>query len=145
MSITRNDPNTIWLGGERTEVGDLATAEVLTPGHLIDRDDVGGVIRWKKHAVAGGAGTIVALNQSMLNKGVDDTYAIGDLVQAAVLHKGATAWMFIASGQNIAAGDGLESAGNGTLRILASGVAIFTALETKANVTVQTRIRVEAR
>ena len=43
--------------------------------------------------------------------------------------------MLIASGQNIAAGAKLESAGDGTLRVLAAGVALFQALEAVNNTT----------
>lgn len=145
MSITRHDPNTIFLGGERTQIGDIAASEAITPGHLIDRFNNGGITRWRKHATGGGHVTpAVATNQSMLNKGVDDDYAAGDLVEASVLHNGATAWMFIASGQNITYGQKLESAGDGTLRALASGEALFTSLENSGAVTALTRIRVEA-
>lgn len=146
MSITRYDPNTIFLGGTRTQVNDLAAGAAITPGHLIERYVPSGSInRWRKHATAGGAtAAAVATNQSMINKGVDDDYAAGDLVEASILGKGATAWMLIASGQNIAFGQKLESAGDGTLRALASGTALFTAIESKPTVTVLTRIRVEA-
>ena len=142
MSVTRNDPATIFLGGEHTQVGDLAAAAVITPGHLVERDDVGSVIRWKVATADIAGPPAVALNQSMLNKGVDDTYAVGDLVEASIGHKDAAYWMLIASGQNIAAGDLLGSAGDGTLKASAT-VSRFTALENKASVTVLTRIRVE--
>jgi len=143
MSITRENPNTIFLGGEYTEIGDLAASETITPGHLVERFNSGGVIRWRK-ATADIAGPMtVALNQSMLNKGVDDDYAANDLMQVASLQKGATAWMFIASGQNVAAGVILGSAGGGTLKTGAT-VARCTAIENKPTVTVLTRIRVEA-
>lgn len=141
--ITRTNPNTVFLGGTRTQVNDLAAAAVLTPGHLVERDDVGGVIRWKKATTDIAGPAAVVTEQSMLNLGVDDTYAEGDLVEVSILHKGASAWMFIASGQNVAAGDLLGSAGDGTLKTGAT-VARFSALETKASVTVLTRIRVEA-
>jgi len=143
MSITRYDPNTIFLGGERTQIGDIAAAEVITPGMLVERRNTAGVIRFFKATAAVQTGGLVATNQSMLNKGVDDNYAIGDLMEVSALRTGATAWMLIASGQNIAAGNRLESAGDGTLRIFASGVAQFAALENKPNVIVLTRIRVE--
>ena len=79
----------------------------------------------------------------MANLGVDDTYATADLLEVGIGHKGAAYWMLIASGQNIAAGDLLGSAGDGTLKTGAT-VARFTALENKASVLVLTRIRVEA-
>jgi hypothetical protein len=53
--------------------------------------------------------------------------------------------MLIASGQTIAAGDLMESAGNGTLRVLAAGVPLFRAEEVKtAAFTGFTRIAVMA-
>lgn len=143
MSITRNNPNTIFLGGDRTQIGDLAAAVAITPGHLVERDNVAGVIRWKLASTDIAGEPAVATDQSMLNKGVDDVYAIGDLMEVSVLHKGASAWMLIASGQNIDAGDLLGSAGGGTLKSGAT-VARFIALENKPTVTVTTRIRVEA-
>lgn len=145
MSITRYNPNTIWLGGTQPVfVNDLAASEAITPGHLIDSFNSAGVHRWRKHGTASIAvAKTVAMEQSMLNKGVDDAYAAGDLVEAAVLSPGATAWMFIASGQTIVHGNKLESAGDGTLKIFGSGVVLFKALENKT-ATALTRIRVEA-
>lgn len=145
MSITRLNPNTVFLGGARVQVNDLAASESITPGQLIERFNNAGVIRVRKHATAGGGGPrLVACDHPMANKGVDDVYAANDLVEASALSGGGTAWMFIASGQNIVAGQKLESAGDGTLRAFAAGVVLFTALENQANVTVLTRIRVEA-
>lgn len=143
MSITRNDPGTVFLGGDRTQIGDLAASEAITPGHLVERFNNGGIIRWRKATTDIAGPPAVATEQSMLNKGVDDAYAADDLMEVSILHKGGTAWMFIASGQNVAAGDLLGSAGDGTLKTGAT-VARFSALENKPNVTVLTRIRVEA-
>jgi hypothetical protein len=144
MSITRYPPNTVWLGGNRTEVNDLAAAEAITPGMLVERFNSSGVIRFQAHSTSGGDGArAVATEQSMLNKGVDDNYAADDLIEVSIGARGATFWMMIPSGQNIAAGDLLESNGDGYLKKNASGVALFSALENKPNVTVVTRIRVE--
>ncbi len=142
MSITRQNPNKIHLGGEVTEVNDLSASEAITPGMLVERFNNAGVHRFRKHATAGGdTGRQIALDQSMLNKGVDDAYAAGDLVQVAVGMPGATFWGLIGS-DTIVAGDKLESAGNGLLRKIASGTALFIALENKT-VTAQSRIRIE--
>lgn len=144
MSITRYNPNTIYLGGDRTQIGDLEASEIITPGHLVDRFNAAGVIRWRKHATASIAvAPAFATEQSMLNKGVDDTYAAGDLMEVSIGSKGAAFWAFIASGQNIVAGNKLESAGDGTLKIFAAGVVLASALENKPTVTSLTRIRVE--
>lgn len=143
MSITRLDPNTVFLGGDRTQVGDLAASEAITPGHLVEIFNSAGVIRWRKATTDIAGPPAVATEQAMINKGVDDAYALNDLMEVSILHKGGTAWMFIASGQNVSAGNLLGSAGGGTLKTGAT-VARFTALENKPTVTVLTRIRVEA-
>ena len=78
----------------------------------------------------------------MLNKGVDDAYAANDLVEVSAGRGGSTFWMRLNSGETIVAGDKLESAGDGTLRILASGTALFSALESKTTLA-ETMIRVE--
>lgn len=143
MAITRSNPNTIFLGGERIQIGDLAVSEAVTPGHLVERFNSSGTIRWRKATADIAGPAAVATEQAMINKGVDDAYAANDLAEVSVLQKGGSAWMFIASGQNVAAGDLLGSAGGGTLKTGAT-VARFTALENKATVTVLTRIRVEA-
>lgn len=145
MSITRKAPNTVFLGGERTQINDMAAKAAITPGHLIERVNTAGVWRWQKHSTAAGnTSPIVATEHAMNGKGFDDDYAVGDLVEASALRPGSTAWMLIASGQSISYGDRLESAGNGTLRILAAGTPLFTALETSGAVTALTRLRVEA-
>lgn len=129
---TKFPPNTIHTGGPKIEVNDVAAGGAITPGMLIERYNSTGTPLFRAHSVAGGAGSTYALNQSMLNKGVDDPYAIGDLVEAAVLQKGSTAWALIASGANIANGDPLSSNANGTLKA-ASGTTIAIALESKNN------------
>jgi hypothetical protein len=144
MSITRYPPNTIWLGGEHaTVVNDLVAKEVITPGMLIERVNDAGTPKFQKHGTAAVAGATYALDQSMLNKGVDDTYAVGDLVEALVCPAGTTVWALIASGQNIAAGVKLESAGNGTLRTLAAGIAIALAIEAANNAAGPSNMRIK--
>ena len=145
MTITRYAPNTVFLGGDRTQVNDVAASELIRPGQLIERFNNAGVQRWRKHstAAAGGAAA-VATNQSMLNLGIDDDYGVGDLVEASILHKGATAWMLLGTGQTVVFGDKLESAGNGTLVKAAAGVPMFVALEAITTTASVGRIRVEA-
>jgi hypothetical protein len=146
MSITRSNPNTVFLGGQRTIVGDLAIAAALKPGALVQRDYVGGVVRWKAAVADIDGPPAVLLDLPYANKGVDDAYAVGDLADVAILHKGATAWMFIASGATVEHGDLLGSQGtNGQLKLGATK-ALFTAIERPAVAPYAdlTRIRVEA-
>ncbi|HVJ72038.1 MAG TPA: hypothetical protein VM531_11135 [Sphingomicrobium sp.] len=142
MAITRLNPNTIFLGGERTQVGDLACSEAITPGMLVEEFNNGGIIRWRKATADIAGPPAIATEHAMANRGVDDNYIASDLLEVSIGHKGATFWGLIASGQNIAAGALLGSAGGGTLKSGAT-VARFTALENKPSVTVLTRIRVE--
>lgn len=143
MSITRHNPNTIFLGGDRTQVNDLAVSQDITPGMLVERFNNAGVIRWRKATADIAGPPAILTNRPMLNEGVDTVCPTGDLAEVSILHKGATAWALIASGQNVAAGALLGSAGDGTLKTGAT-VARFTALENKPSVTTLTRIRVEA-
>jgi hypothetical protein len=143
MSITRHAPNTVYLGGPRTVINDLAASEAITPGHLIEKFNNAGVWRLRKHTGTSLAGSMYATEQSMLNKGVDDAYAANDLVEAVHGTPGTTIWALLASGQSIVFGNDLESAGDGTLKVYNAGVKIATANETVAAVVTPTRIRVE--
>lgn len=129
---TKYPPNTIMLGGEFTEVGDLAAGVAITPGMLIERYAVGTVPTFRPHTNADSEGSIYAMEQSMMNLGVDVPYAIGDLVQAAVARPGTTVWAIVASGANVAAGAKLSSAGNGKLKA-GTTKAIAVAVESKDN------------
>ena len=146
MSIVQKNPNTIWLGGSQTVVNDRAASEAITPGHYVLLFNNGGIIRYKKHDAAGNEDVrAVALEQSMLNLGVDDAYAANDLIEVGIGSHGASYWMFLASGQNAVAGNQLDSAGNGTLTVGTGVDGVFAALENVNNTAgpLAARIRVE--
>jgi hypothetical protein len=95
---------------------------VITPGMLVTVNSSGQVIA---HATAGGAGSrTFALEREEMNKDIDQTYAVGDQVKTGSGGSGQRFNSLIASGQNIAKGALLESNGNGTFRLFASGVAL---------------------
>lgn len=147
MSITRNNPNKVLLGDMRkvqTIVGDIAMAAALTPGALVQTDNVAGVKRWKAAAADIAGPPAVLLEMSYNNQGLDTAYAIADLADVAILGKGDCAWMFIASGAAVEAGDLLGSHGTSGQLKLSATVALFTALENKTATAALTRIRVEA-
>jgi hypothetical protein len=145
MAITKYPPNTIWLGGKRTEVNDLAASEAVTPGMLVERFSSAGTPKFRKHSTAGGKATAsIATDMNMLNKGVDDVCAVGDLIEVSIGDKGSNWWMLLASGENVAAGDFLESKGDGTLRKFVAGVALFQSLEDKNNTAGPATARVRA-
>lgn len=142
--MQRLPPNVIHLSGDKTLVGTNAASGTVLPGHLVELNTAG---RSQVHSTPGGqAQKAVALNQDMLNRGVDIAYIDGDLMEVGVLEAGATAWMLIPSGQNITDGDKLESAGDGRLRAVTNGEPLFMAIEDVDNSAgpSDARIRVEA-
>jgi hypothetical protein len=147
MTIQRFPPNTIYLGGDAgnapTIVADLAASEAITPGMLVERFANAGVNRLRKSTLTGLANVLFALDHPMANKGVDDAYAAGDLVEMLVARPGDAVWALIASGATVAFGAPLSDAGNGYVKA-ASGVTIAHALETITSpFPTPTRIRIE--
>jgi len=131
----------IKLLGEPTQNEDHAASEAITPGHLIERLSTNEV---RKHATAAGnTARMFALEREEMGQGVEVDYAIGDKVKAGTFPPGTRVAAYLASGQNVNIGDKLESAGNGTLRILAAGVALATSCEDTGALTVATRVAVE--
>jgi hypothetical protein len=121
---------------------DAAAAAAITPGMLCTLNGSG---LWIPHGTAGGvAPRNFALERDEMGKDIDTAYAIGDTVKMGMFTQGDRVNSLIATGQNIAVGAQLESAGNGTLRVLAAGVPIARALESVNNTSgVNARLRVE--
>lgn len=96
---------------------EFVTAAALSPCHLVEVDSAGKV---KKHATASGNVTpvIVALEDNMQGKDVDEAYGSGAVAQTAIFRSGDRVQMILKDGQNVAIGDKLESAGDGTLQKL---------------------------
>lgn len=86
----------------------------ITPGHLVylkSTDKVG------VHAVAGGnAQKAFAVENDLVGGVIATAYADAAKVQYEVMERGAEVNAIIADGENIAIGDPLESAGDGTLQ-----------------------------
>lgn len=156
MAIERKAPNTILLGGggpgaegAATYVNNIKAGAEITPGMLIETYNDGGVTKWRAHSGAAEVGSVaVALEQLMMNLGVDDVYAVDDLVLAAVLRPGSMWWALVPSGADIANQDFLQSNGDGLLKeatatTAAAGVARFKSHDQLGAVTVRTRVRAE--
>jgi len=121
--------NKIALSGERTGIirENRDAGAVITPGELLDIADDDDL---EPHGTAAAnALPIVALEPIGVEsaagaKIIDTDYAAGDTPRAWYPQKGAEALMFLdASSANAAAGDFLESSGNGNLRVLAADTA----------------------
>jgi hypothetical protein len=136
---------TIILMGDPIYNEDDKAAEAITPGHLVTFNGSGNLI---KHATAGGQAQLaIACERDEMGKSIDDAYVVNDRVKVAVLRKGDRANALVAAGAAaIAKGSFLESAGNGTFRVLASGVALARSLDTLDNSGsgAAARLRIEA-
>lgn len=125
---------------------DLGAGEVITPGHLLKRSSTD---TWVKNtANADDVLTAVALERADLGQDISDNYAVADVVKAAVLVPGNRAYMFVASGDNVAKGDAMTGNNAGLLTKVgvADGNRLFVALESvdaTAGAVAGTRIRVE--
>jgi hypothetical protein len=123
--------NTILLKGRGIRKEAVAGG-AITPGHLLTLDAAGELI---VHATAGGyAAPLFAVENDLEGKTIDDAYAADDFVQAEYMWQGFEVYALVpASAAAIVIGDLLESVGDGTLKILATGVAVAQALEAVDN------------
>jgi len=87
----------------------------ITPGHLIELMSTGKV---KVHATAGGPvkGAFFAVEDELQGNEIGTAYSSGDLVQYNHFRAGDRVYALLANGNNVAIGDLLESAGDGTLQ-----------------------------
>jgi len=86
----------------------------ISPGHLVALDSSGTIV---VHATEGGfAARAIAEIDPLQGHGLEDDYEDGDIVMANVELPGNECQMFLQAGQNVAIGDLLISAGDGTLK-----------------------------
>lgn len=88
-------------------------AAALNPGHLVEVTSANKV---QKHSTEGGyAERFVALEYVYTGGSIDDAYASGDEVVVRSLQSNDVAYMYIKAGVDVAVGEALISAGDGTL------------------------------
>lgn len=96
----------------------------LNPGHLVALASTGKVA---KHATEGGRGERLFAKESVLQgRGIDTAYAQDELVFLHVGQPGDEVYAYIKAGQNIAIGEQLISAGDGTLESVSDDVSGVT-------------------
>lgn len=116
----------IHCNGPMREDEAVATAVAISPGMLVERTSAGLV---QAHSTEGGdAAVIVALEDNFQGKTVDDAYAVSTLIFLGIPRKGTKMNMLLKAGENVAIGDNLVSAGDGTL-IAEGSVASGTTVE----------------
>lgn len=92
---------------------EAVAAGAITPGHLIKLDSAGKVV---VHASEGQyAERLFAKEDALQGNTKDTAYASGDVVSYHVAVPGDEIFAYIKAGENVAIGDQLISAGDGTL------------------------------
>jgi len=105
--------NAVILKGHGIRREAVANA-AITPGHLVELMSTSKV---RVHATASGnAIPMFAVEDDLQGNDISDAYAAADQVQYNVMQPGDEVYALLANGQNIAVGDFLESAGDGTLQ-----------------------------
>jgi hypothetical protein len=107
--------NTIKIKKYSDVIEEMIAAAAIYPGMVVEMDSAG---KAKVHATAGGTVVpiMVALEDELQGKGIDDAYAANDKVQVWIPNSGDQFYGIIADGQTIAKGDLLESDGYGRLQ-----------------------------
>jgi hypothetical protein len=113
--------NVILLNGDAREEGGIAAVYDITPGMLVERT---GARNWQPHATAAGAALAAFAREQRENDGhgVDDDIPAGDEFTIIFPTKGAKINAF--TSDTIAAGEFVESDGDGGVRAFAAGVKI---------------------
>jgi hypothetical protein len=106
--------NTIKIKKYLDIVEEYEANAALFPGHLVELMSTGKI---RKHATA--EGTVLpmfALEDELQGNDNDTAYAAADRVQVWIPNRGEIVLAVLKDGQNVAIGDFLESAGDGTLQ-----------------------------
>lgn len=107
--------NTIKLKKYSDVVIEKVAGGTITPGMILELQSAGTV---RAHNTAGGnvVPVMVALEDELQGKGIDDNYTSTNPVQIWIPHAGDVFYGILADGETIVKGDLLESKGDGTLR-----------------------------
>lgn len=114
-------PNTIILKGNGIRK-EGAASSAITPGYLVE---FGGANDLQPHSTAAAnARKAFAVENDLVGDGIDTDYAVGERVQYEVFGSGCEVYALVAAAATaITKGAALESAGDGTLRILTTDAA----------------------
>lgn len=119
----------------------VASGATLKPGMLVQRTSA---TQCNVHATSGGDGASLILHEDAYQGlGVDDSCAAGTRVYAEYVLPGAKRYARLKAAENVAVGDSLISAGDGTLRkTTGTPVKVFAIAEEASNVAGQELIMV---
>jgi hypothetical protein len=120
-------PNRIELKGH-VEYDEGRASAAIIAGQLIALGAVAGEVA--PHAsIADFHESAVAIESALWGKTIADPFAIGDLVPYVIGKKGAQLFVFVKAGENIAAGEALVSAGDGTLVSITNASAVSAGIK----------------
>ena len=92
-----------------------ATAVAISPGMLLELTSAGLV---QAHSTEGGTVLpMVALEDELQGKGIDDNYAVSAKIQCWIAVRGEIAYLLVADSEDVDIGDFLVSAGNGKVKV----------------------------
>lgn len=150
MAISKRNPRTIYLSGLPKHVeNEYHAGGIITPGMLVELYDDSGTTKVRANSSATNVvENAVAIEQGELNKGIEDNYAVGDLVKVVYLQPGDQFLGIIPSGQDIDTLELMQSNGDGKLKAATSSaagdnVALYRAMDRPGSVTEDTRVRTE--
>ena len=98
---------------------------VIKPGYLVALDSNGKFVAHSSAKAA--ASKRFAIENDLEGKGISDSYANGDLVQANVMQPGDEIQAYLKNAEDVDVGEFLESAGDGTLQAYTNGVPLAIA------------------
>jgi hypothetical protein len=140
---SRDTPKCILLKGNPI-CKEAKSSGALTPGMLVAINAAGLLIA---HGTAGGVAIPSFVREAAyIGKSIDDVFASGDTVPFMVCRTGDEVNAILEDGNNVSIGAYLESAGDGTLQLLADGQAVARALQavnTAGGAAATARIKVE--
>lgn len=105
-------------------VNTIIAGVVITPGMVIETFNDSGVLKWRPVSSATDAPSFaVALNDSANNRGIDDDWAVGDLVIAKYFPPGTMFLGIVPDSQTIPFAARLQNDGTGKFIIASSNTA----------------------
>lgn len=105
--------NTIKLKKYLDVIEEMIAHAAITPGMLVEQLSTGKIRAHSGDGVV--AIPMVALEDELQGKGIDDAYAADDPVQVWVVQRGEIVNAILTTGQTIVIGDELTATGDGTL------------------------------
>ncbi len=123
--------NTILLKGHLSVYYDEAPcATIVSPGMLLDQNASNAIVPHGTANVA--AAPMVAIEDALQGKAIEDAYAVNDPVRFQYLQQGNWFQGVLTAGQNVIVGDKVSSGGNGKfIKTTGANIPIARVMEAK--------------